>query len=88
MLLRTLNTLQIDVPGRIAIAGFDDVKYAKLLGVPLTTVAQPCQEIGVAAVNTMLSRISDPELPPRTVLLEPSLVIRESCGQDRHDSSK
>lgn len=86
MLLRTLNTLQIGVPGRIAIAGFDDVKYAKLLGVPLTTVAQPCQEIGVAAVNTMLSRISDPKLPPRTVLLEPALVIRKSCGhQQRHD---
>jgi DNA-binding LacI/PurR family transcriptional regulator len=61
-------------------AGIDDVKYASLLSVPLTTIHQPCAAIGTVAVNTMVERLRNPTLPPRDILLNFHLVIRDSCG--------
>lgn len=79
-LLRTLHRDGHRVPEDIRIAGFDNVRYATLLAPPLTTIHQPCREIAVAAMRAMLERLADPSLPPRSQLLTPSLVIRETCG--------
>jgi len=68
------------IPRDVRIAGFDDVKYARLLRVPLTTYRQPCEEIGAAAVAAMLDRIARPRAPARDVLLDGELVVRQSCG--------
>ncbi|MEI9971309.1 MAG: substrate-binding domain-containing protein [Ignavibacteriota bacterium] len=43
------------------------MEYASLLPVPLTTVRQPCREIGEAAMETMLSRIASPHRVGRDV---------------------
>jgi len=64
----------------VRIVGIDDVSYANLLPVPLTTVRQPCREIGGTAMATMLDRIARPHIPSRDVLLDGELVVRESCG--------
>jgi DNA-binding LacI/PurR family transcriptional regulator len=69
----------------VRIVGIDDVQYAPLLPVPLTTVHQPCREIGVAAVAAMLERIGSPEMPRRDILLDCRLVVRESCGENPAD---
>jgi GntR family transcriptional regulator of arabinose operon len=79
-LMQSLNALGLRVPDDVGVVGFDDVKYAHLLGVPLTTMRQPCRELGTVAVNALLERIAQPDLPPRTILLEPTLVVRSSCG--------
>ena len=79
-LLRTMSRLGLAVPDDVCVAAFDDVKYAELLSPPLTTIRQPYQAIGSAAVQAMLERIRKPNLPPRTILLDAPLVVRESCG--------
>jgi LacI family transcriptional regulator len=79
-LLRTLQREGHRVPQDIRLAGFDNVRYATLLAQPLTTIHQPCREIAVAAMRAMLDRIAEPSLPPRSQLLTPSLVVRETCG--------
>jgi LacI family transcriptional regulator len=66
------------------VVGFDDVRYATLFSVPLTTMHQPCREIAATAFRAMLDRIADPALPPRTLVLSPRLVVRESCGAYLH----
>ena len=70
----------VPVPQQLRIVGFDDVSYASLLPVPLTTLQQPCAEIGAVALAAMLDRINNPELPPRSILLEGQLIVRSSCG--------
>jgi LacI family transcriptional regulator len=80
VLIRTLHNIGVNVPTGIRIVGFDDVHYATLVSPPLTTMHQPCREIAIMAFNSMLSRISDPALPLRNILLAPHLVVRESCG--------
>lgn len=79
-LLKTLSELGVQVPSKIRLAGIDDVKYASLLAVPLTTLHQPCGEMGAIAVSTMLERLRNSKLPARDILLDCRLVIRESCG--------
>jgi DNA-binding LacI/PurR family transcriptional regulator len=79
-LMQTLETLDVKVPAQIRIIGIDDVRYGSLLAVPLTTLHQPCREIGEVAVASMLQRIANPELPARDILLDSKLVIRRSCG--------
>jgi DNA-binding LacI/PurR family transcriptional regulator len=36
--------------------------------------------MGQVAVTTMLERIANPQAPPRTILMQTSLVVRKSCG--------
>jgi len=79
-LMQSLEQLGLRVPNDVRIVGIDDVKYACLLGVPLTTLRQPCREIGETAITTMLERIAHPNMPARDVLLECKLVVRQSCG--------
>lgn len=79
-LIRTIEHNRYRVPEDVRVVGFDDAKYATLVSVPLTTIRQPCKDIAVTAFQTMLSRIAEPTLPPRNILLAPQLVVRESCG--------
>lgn len=79
-LMRSLEALSVKVPRDVRLAAFDDVKYATLLPVPLTTVHQPCGEIGAAAVRAMSERLQLPRMPARDILLEFTLVVRESSG--------
>ena len=83
-LMRSLLDQGIHIPEDVRIAGIDDVAYANLLPVPLTTVRQPCRDIGETALRVMLERIERPKLPARNVFLDCSLVVRESCGAAIH----
>jgi GntR family transcriptional regulator of arabinose operon len=81
-LMHGLIQMNYRIPQDVRIVGIDDVEYASLLPVPLTTVHQPCKEIGMAAVAAMVERVAAPETPIRDILLDCSLVIRDSCGMN------
>jgi LacI family transcriptional regulator len=84
-LMRTLSVLGYLVPQEVRVAGFDDVRYAELLHPPLTTIHQPCVEMGSIAMQAMLDRIANPNFPPRDILAQPRLIVRQSCGANlRH----
>ena len=70
----------IRVPKDVRIVGVDDDKYASLVTTPLTTIRQPGRALGAAAVSMMLGRIENRKMPARTLLLDCTLVVRESCG--------
>jgi len=79
-LMQTLQGLGVRIPEEVRIVGMDDVKYASLLPVPLTTIHQDCAGIGAVAMATMVERLEHPELPVRDVLVPTRLVVRRSCG--------
>lgn len=79
-LMQSLGRLGRRVPEDIRIVGVDDVKYASLLSIPLTTMHQPCVDIGRVAMSTMLNRLENPDFPARDILLHCRLVVRQSCG--------
>ncbi len=79
-LMATFAHLGVAVPDEVRVVGIDDVKYADLLPVPLTTQHQNCAQIGAMAMATMLERLARPELPTRDILLQTHTVVRRSCG--------
>ena len=87
-LLHALNVLRIDVPGQIALAGFDDFDIADVLQPALTVVRQPVYQIGEMAANLLFQRISRGEFPAKghRVVLPTELVLRRSCGCHRESS--
>lgn len=69
----------LSVPGDVAITGYDDVSYARVLRVPLTTVSQPKELAGRQCVSLLHQRIlnTGPDHPVR-FLLKPEIIIRKS----------
>jgi DNA-binding LacI/PurR family transcriptional regulator len=79
-LMKTLISLGVRIPEHVRLAGIDDVRYASLLPIPLTTLHQPCEDIGAASMSAMLDRVNNPHLPARSISLSGHLVVRSSCG--------
>jgi GntR family transcriptional regulator of arabinose operon len=78
--MHTVLALGYAIPHDLRLAGIDDLEYARLLPVPLTTLRQPTREIGAAAFAAMLERVVRPGGPVRDVLLQTQLIVRRSCG--------
>jgi DNA-binding LacI/PurR family transcriptional regulator len=79
--MRAIYDAGLEIPRDISVVGFDDVPIAQLLRVPLTTVAQPIPRMGTAAVELLTERIEG--LPPRHVMLDAHLVVRQSTAPPR-----
>ena len=85
--LQALRERGLNVPGDLAVVGYDDEPWAGLLDPPLTTVRQPSYEMGRHAAELLLKRIAAPGRPPALVVLEPELVVRRSCGSEGRQES-
>ena len=78
--LYTLAAHGVDVPGQVAVTGFDDIPVARHLRPQLTTVRQPIQDLGATAFEVLHSMISNGPSGTRDFVLPTRLVRRESCG--------
>ncbi|MGO9963464.1 MAG: LacI family DNA-binding transcriptional regulator [Acidimicrobiales bacterium] len=76
--LHAIDEAKLVVPDDLGIVGFDDMSWASLVRPPLTSVAQPSYELGTETARLLLSRIDGYLGPPRTVMLSPQLVVRQS----------
>jgi LacI family transcriptional regulator len=72
--------LGLDIPGDLAVTGWDDVMTARFVG--LTTVRQPMRELGGSAATWLHDRMTDATgtAEPRRQVHPTQLVIRRSCG--------
>ncbi|HOD38649.1 MAG: LacI family DNA-binding transcriptional regulator [Candidatus Marinimicrobia bacterium] len=77
--MTALKELNIRIPEDISIIGNDDIMYAKIYPVPLTTIRAPQREIGYKAAEILIRNIESPTaLPNEKMVLGTDLVIRES----------
>jgi len=78
--MRAVKQANLHIPQDIALIGFDDLPLANASQLSLTTVRQPVIKFGVAAVELLIDLIENGTEPPRRIILETELIIRESCG--------
>lgn len=79
--LQEMTRRHLDVPGALAIVGYDDIDFASAAAVPLTSVRQPRAQLGQAAMELLLEEATVPKTHRhRQVVFEPELVVRESTG--------
>lgn len=80
--IEALLELGLQVPEDVAVVGFDDQDPSAYFHPPLTTIRQPMREIGEEAVRLLFRRLKEETnpLPRQRISLEPTLIIRQSCG--------
>jgi LacI family transcriptional regulator len=78
--MRGAREAGMKIPDDLALVAFDDFEWADLFHPRLTVIAQPTQKMGEQALQLVLSRLADPAMPPRRILMHPTFVHRESCG--------
>jgi DNA-binding LacI/PurR family transcriptional regulator len=67
------------VPDQVAVAGFDDVPFARYITPALTTVRAPIEQVGREAIRKLV-RLVRGESEEGLAMMQTELVIRESCG--------
>lgn len=77
------------VPQDVSVVGYDDIELAGYLQPPLTTVAQRTTEIGTRAAELLVRRIErGPARRPRTIVLTPIVVVRDSTAPPKRSPKK
>lgn len=76
----------VRVPNDISITGFNDADYASRLVPPLTTVAVPTAEMGIAAADILHGALKTGE-PTRGVNFEARLIVRGSTSPPRRETA-
>jgi DNA-binding LacI/PurR family transcriptional regulator len=72
----------LDVGRDIAVAGFDDIPLAETSHPTLTTVRQPAHRLGQLMGHMLVALAQGELLAERHVLVQPSLIIRQSTSLD------
>ena len=74
------NRLGLRVPEDLSVAGFDDAPIASVMWPDLTTIAQPFEKIGEAAVSAFMKNRPSDEQVSETIVLPHQLIVRASTG--------
>jgi LacI family transcriptional regulator, repressor for deo operon, udp, cdd, tsx, nupC, and nupG len=71
------------VPDDLSVVGFDDIKFARHIDPPLTTISQPMREIGEGTMRLLLEILRGDEIKPVSVTLPHRLTLRGSTAPPR-----
>lgn len=81
--IQTLKAQGMNVPDDISVTGFDDISYAKYWDPGLTTIAQPAEDIGRIALDTLLRIIEGENLTDQEIVLPTEFVLRHSTASPK-----
>jgi LacI family repressor for deo operon, udp, cdd, tsx, nupC, and nupG len=81
--VETAKRRGLRVPLDLSVVGFDDIRFARCIDPPLTTVAQPMRAIGEGTVKLLLAILSSDAKAPESVTLPHTLTIRSSTAPPR-----
>lgn len=81
--IRAVRRAGLTVPGDVSVIGYDDSAMMNCTDPPLTTVRQPIDAMGRAAVDMLVALIERATVPADELLFEPELVVRASTARAR-----
>lgn len=81
--IRAARRRGLSVPGDVSVVGYDDSAFMNCTEPPLTTVRQPIEAMGRAAVELLFVQIGGRTVPCDELLFEPELVVRGSLRSPR-----
>lgn len=82
--IRALKETAISVPGTLALIGCDDIEACNYTTPPLSTIRQNKDKIGRLAA-LMLYDLMNSQAGASSFIVEPELIVRESCGASKPD---
>jgi DNA-binding LacI/PurR family transcriptional regulator len=78
--IRAARRRGLSVPADVSVVGFDDSAFMTCTEPPLSTVRQPIEAMGRAAVDLLCAQIEGSHSPLGELLFEPELVVRGSTA--------
>jgi DNA-binding LacI/PurR family transcriptional regulator len=78
--VRAARMRGLQVPRDVSVIGFDDSPLIAFSDPPLTTIRQPVEAMGQAAVNVLLEELGATPSPSDDLVFMPELVVRRSTG--------
>jgi DNA-binding LacI/PurR family transcriptional regulator len=78
--VKAVRRAGLSVPGDFSVVGFDDSFLMNCTDPPLSTIRQPIESMGRAALTLLLNQIDGGMTMDRELLFEPELVVRSSTG--------
>jgi LacI family transcriptional regulator len=82
--IEALENNGYNVPGDVSVIGFDDIQFASLPKINLTSIAQPKYQMGVDAAKILVDKISnnmDNSMPVENHhVVKPKLIVRGTCA--------
>ncbi|NKQ55432.1 LacI family transcriptional regulator [Amycolatopsis sp. K13G38] len=82
-LMDALRRADVDVPGELSVAGFDDSPLAQLSHIDLTSVRQDPVRQAELAVRALVDRLDGDAGDPRDLIVQPKLMVRGTTGKPR-----
>jgi len=79
--VRAVRRAGLSVPGDVSVVGYDDSALMSCTDPPLTTVRQPIESMGRAAIDLLAGLVAGASLSSDELLFEPELVVRGSTGR-------
>ena len=82
--IEAIHDLGLSVPRDIAVVAYDDIEFGKHFRPKLTTVHQPRDQLAILGCERLREMLDGKEpSPPMQRLIEPYIIVRESCGAER-----
>ena len=78
--IRAVRRAGLRVPSDVSVVGYDDSWLLNCTDPPLTTVRQPIEPMGKAAVALLVNQMEMVVTHTEELLFEPELVVRGSTG--------
>ncbi len=78
--IRAVRRAGLEVPADVSVVGYDDSGWLNCTDPPLTTVRQPIESMGKAAVALLVNQMEAAVVQHEELLFEPELVVRGSTG--------
>ncbi len=76
--MTALKQMNVDIPGRVMVSGFDGTPQSAVVEPALTTAQIPATEIGKLAADILLDRIENPDRPYCTIYVNTKPLLRAS----------
>jgi len=81
ILFKIIRKKEINVPGDLAIIGFEEENLAQNNYVPITTLSQDIEKIGKQAIEILIKKIKQPNLRTINKVIDTKIISRKSCGE-------
>ncbi|GAB3876385.1 hypothetical protein GCM10029964_023110 [Kibdelosporangium lantanae] len=81
--IRAVRRQGLSVPQDVSVIGYDDSAFMNCVDPPLTTIRQPIEAMGRAAVDLLTMQINGASVTDEELLFEPELVVRGSTAPTR-----
>lgn len=79
--IQAIKARGLKVPDDISVVGFDDIRFSRYTDPPLTTIAQPKEELGREAMTLLIEIMTGVATEPRKRILPTQLVVRASAAR-------